>query len=210
MEMTANHTRKHPIIIFDLGGVLLDWDPRHLLRKLFPDNKEEMDHFLEVVCPQEWNINQDKGYPFPRAIRERQQLFPEYGEIIQAYYDRWEEMVAGQIQGTVDIMAELRKVGYPLYALSNWSSEMFNRIRGQFEFLDWFDDMVISSEVKMVKPHREIFDLLLSRIQGRAEDCLFIDDHAVNTDAAEALGFQTILFKSPEQLKKELAARGLM
>ena len=208
--MTTNDTRKYPILIFDLGGVLLDWDPRHLLRKLFPDDKAEMDHFLEVVCPQEWNINQDKGYPFTKAIEERKQLFPEYTDYIQAYYDRWEEMVAGQIQGTVDILAELRDAGYSLYVLSNWSMEMFDRVRYRFEFLEWFDEIIISSEIKMIKPHREIFDLLLSRIQSKAEDCLFIDDHTSNTNAAAALGLQTILFESPDQLRWILTDKGLL
>lgn len=208
--MAIENKTKSPAFIFDLGGVLIDWNPKHLLRKLFVGDEAAMEHFLAVVCPQTWNVTLDKGYSFAKAIEERVSMFPEYSSYIYAYYERWEEMVKGEIKETVDILSSLREAGYPLYALSNWSAETFNRVRDQFEFLTWFDDMIISGEVKMVKPHREIFDLLLERIQCEPEDCLFIDDHSSNTEAAESYGFQTILFSSPSQLKTELSERGLL
>ena len=119
-------------------------------------------------------------------------------------------MVAGQIQGTVDILAELRDAGYSLYVLSNWSMEMFDRVRYRFEFLEWFDEIIISSEIKMIKPHREIFELILSRIQGRRQiACSLMTMPLIPMPAAE-LGFQTILFKSPDQLRRILADKGLI
>ncbi len=197
-------------MIFDLGGVLIDWDPRHLFRKIFKDNKKEMDHFLTIVCPQEWNVQQDAGNSFQEAIEERIREFPEYSDLIRAYMDRWDEMVTGEIPGTVAVLADLRQAGYPLYALSNWSAETFQRIIGRFEFLKWFNEIIISGNVKVVKPDPAIYTLLLDRIQYEPQDCLFIDDSETNVEAARQLGFQIIRFTSAAQLWSALREKNFL
>ncbi len=195
---------KQPAIVFDLGGVLIDWQREHLYKKMFAGNEAGMQYFLDEVCSLEWNAQMDCGYPFARAIEERVKLFPEYEDYIRAYWTRWEEMVPGQISGTVDILAGLREQGYSLAVLSNWSAETHARVYKQFEFLHWFDEVVISGQVKLIKPSPAIFDLLLARLRRPAEECLFIDDSPANVQAASELGIQTILFASPEQLRTEL------
>lgn len=202
--------KKQPAIIFDLGGVLLDWNPRYLFRKMFNGDEAEMEHFLKTVCTSEWNHQQDKGYPIAQAIEERVQLFPEYSIYIHAYYERWEEAVKGEISATVEILSQLRDRDYPLFALSNWPRETFAQLRHKHEFLNWFDQIIVSGEVKMSKPDREIFELLLDRIQREPDECLFIDDREINIDAADRLGFQTILYESPQKLSEYLLNRGLL
>ena len=200
--MTTTQKRKTPAIVFDLGGVLIDWNPRYLFRKLFNGDEERVEQFLAEVCPQSWNVQMDRGYPFKKAIEERCQLFPDQAQYLHAYWERWDETISGAIPGTVEILAELRDAGYPLYVLSNWSAESYARVRAQFPFLDWFDDLVISGQIGLLKPNRDIFDYLLEKVGLPAEECLFIDDRAENTEAAQQFGFQTVLFTSPEELLK--------
>jgi len=208
--MAKKPQNNHPAFIFDLGGVLIDWNPLNLYTPMFEGRDAERDYFMSVVCPQEWNAQQDAGRPFPEAIEVRMQEFPEYAPYIEAYFSRWEEMITGEITGTVKILAALKDMGYPLYALSNWGSETYDMVHEQFEFLSWFQDRVISGKVKMVKPDPEIFEYLLKRIQREAQDCLFIDDTEENIVVAKRLGFETIHFVSPEQLENELCQRGLI
>jgi 2-haloacid dehalogenase len=208
--MTPTQASKKPAIVFDLGGVLLDWNPRHLFRKYFNGDEQQVEHFLTEICPQEWNLKQDAGYSFTQAIAEQKLRFPQYAQPIQAYQDRWEETVAGEIEGSVAILAELRDAGYPLYVLSNWAAETFARVRGKYAFLDWFDELIISAEVGLIKPDPAIFAYLLERVGLPAEECLFIDDHATNTEAAEKLGFQTVLFSTPEDLERDLQDREIL
>ena len=208
--MTLSKNKQRTAMVFDLGGVLIDWDPKHLFRKIFKDNKKEMDHFLTVVCPQEWNVQQDAGNSFSAAIEECIREFPEYSDLIRAYMDRWDEMVPGEIPGTVTVLAALRQAGYPLYALSNWSAETFQRIIGRFEFLKWFDEIIISGNVKVVKPDPAIYTMLLDRIQYKPQDCLFIDDSSTNVEAARQLGFQTIRFTSAEHLWSALREKNFL
>ncbi|MDX9864117.1 MAG: HAD family phosphatase [Anaerolineaceae bacterium] len=201
---------RQPAIIFDLGGVLIDWQREHLYKKMFAGDQAGMQYFLDEVCSLEWNAQMDCGYPFARAIEERVALFPEYEDYIRAYWTRWEEMVPGQISGTVDILAALRQQGYPLAVLSNWSAETHARVYRKFEFLHWFDEVVISGREKLIKPDPAIFHLLLDRLGRPAEECLFIDDSETNVRAAGELGIETVLFTSSEQLCTELRKRGII
>jgi len=197
-------------IVFDFGGVLMDWDPRYLFRGMFNGNEARMEYFLQAVCSQEWNIKQDAGYPFDKAIQERIELYPTYKPYIQAYHDRWIEMISGPIQGTVDILTSLRHDGFHLCALSNWSADTFPLVFELFEFLSWFDEVVLSGAVKLIKPDPAIYNLLLNRISREAHQCLFIDDHKDNIQAANQLGFQTIHFTSPKKLQAALTEKGLL
>jgi 2-haloacid dehalogenase len=197
-------------IIFDFGGVLIDWNPRYLYRKFFEDDPDAVECFLNEIGFIEWNSLQDEGRPFSVAIAELSGKFPHYEDLIRAYEERWEESVSGPIQPTVDMLYELKASGYPLYGLSNWSAETFERVRHKYAFMDCFDDIVISGEVKLIKPDPRIYKLLLERIDRRAEECLFIDDSEMNIAAANRLGFMTIRFESPPQLEDELYQLSLL
>jgi 2-haloacid dehalogenase len=197
-------------MVFDFGGVLLDWNPRHLYRKLFPHDAEAMERFLLEIGFTDWNVELDRGRPFAVAVAELSRLFPHHADLIRAYHERWDETVAGPIPATVEIVAALKQAGVPLYGLSNWSAETFRRVRPRYTFLDWFDVIVISGELGLVKPDPRIFTTLLARTGRAAGECLFVDDGEDNVVAARALGFDAIRFESPEQLRKELCARGVL
>ena len=199
-----------PAIVFDFGGVLLDWDPRYLYHKLFENDAEATERFLNEIGFVEWNLEQDRGRPFAVAVAELTARFPHYADFIKAYDERWEESLGGPIQATVNLLGALKRAGYALYGLSNWSAETFRRIRHRHAFLDWFDDIVLSGEVGITKPDPRIYDILLARIKRPAAECLFIDDSEANVAVAEQLGFETIRFTSPEQLQGELIRRGLL
>jgi 2-haloacid dehalogenase len=191
-------------IIFDFGGVLLEWDPRHLYRRFFPDHPQAMEDFLAEINFYEWNAQQDEGRPFAVGIAELSTQFPQHAHLIQAYYDHWEDSITGAITGTVDILHQLKQKGYPLYGLSNWSAETYPRARHNYPFFGLFDDVLLSGEVKLIKPDPAIFNLLLARIGYSASECLLIDDSQPNVEAAKSLGFNIVQFKSPIQLKSEL------
>jgi 2-haloacid dehalogenase len=193
-----------PAIVFDFGGVLVDWDPRYLYRKLF-DSENAIEVFLRETGFFEWNLQQDAGRPFKEAIAEMCEKFPQHCEMISAYDQRYEESLRGPITATVEILKELKDAGYPLYGLSNWPDEKFRLVRHQFPFFEWFDDLVISGEVRLAKPDPRIFELMLARIGRPPQECVFIDDSARNVGVARQLGFQTIHFRSPEQLRSELS-----
>jgi 2-haloacid dehalogenase len=197
-------------IVFDLGGVLIDWNPRHLYRKMFDGDEEAMEKFLSEICTSEWNARQDEGRPFAEATEELVTRHPDHAEFIRAFFDRWPEMIGGAIEQTVGILDELKRTGYEIYALSNWSAETFPQARKRFGVLDWFDFIVISGEIGLVKPSREIFDFLLEKTGRRAEELIFIDDSPTNVIAARSLGFNAIQFCSPRQLRDELIFRGLL
>jgi len=199
-----------PTIIFDYGGVLLDWNPRYLYRKLFPGDEQAMERFLAEIGFSEWNVQQDAGRPFSVAVAELCARYPHYCDLIRAYDERFLEAVGGAIPGTVDILGHLHRAGFPLYGLSNWSAEKFRLVRPRYAFFDWFQGMVISGEVGIVKPDPRIFHLLLEQVARPANECLLIDDSAANIAAAQCLGFQTILFRSPAQLEAEMSSRGLL
>lgn len=197
-------------IIFDFGGVLIDWDPKYLYRKLF-DREEEMLHFLENVCTSDWNEEQDAGRPIEDATKLLVDRFPEHEEYIKAYYGRWEEMLGGAIEGTVDLLQALKdSERYRIYGLTNWSAETFPIAKDRFEFLNWFDGIVVSGEEKNRKPFPEFYQLLLDRYSVKAEEALFIDDNLRNIEAANKLGIQTIAFRSPDQLRLELQEKNIL
>jgi 2-haloacid dehalogenase len=196
-------------VVFDLGGVLIDWDPRYLYRQLF-DDPGEMESFLAEVTTTEWNAHQDAGRPWAEAIELLVATYPERRELIEAFHRRWPEMLAGEIQGTVDVLGELRAAGVRLIALSNWSAEMFPVARERFGFLAWFEGIVISGDVGVNKPDRRIFEHLVERFGIEPAAALFIDDSPANVDAARAMGFRAIQFTDPTALRIELVRFGLL
>jgi 2-haloacid dehalogenase len=201
---------RRSVAVFDLGGVLLDWNPRHLYRKLFAGDEAAMEHFLANVCTTEWNQRQDAGRPFADAVRE---LMPGHADklhLIEAFGQRFDEMIAGPVAGVVEVLAELKERGVPLYALSNWSAETFPPQRSRFAFLAWFDGIVISGMEGVMKPDPRIFRILCERYRLAPESAVFIDDVAANAQAASALGIQGIHFRSADQLRRELLAVGLL
>jgi 2-haloacid dehalogenase len=198
------------VAIFDLGGVLLEWDPRHLYRKLFAGDDAAMEAFLAEVCTKEWNERQDAGRTFAEATRA---LLPRHADkvaLIEAFGARFGEMIPGPIDGVVDVLAEVRDRGVPIYALTNWSAETFPPQRARFPFLDWFRDIVVSGEEGVIKPDPRIFRILLERNDVDPAEAVFIDDVAANAAAASALGLHGIHFRSPAQLRRDLAAVGIL
>lgn len=189
-------------VVFDLGGVLIDWDPRYLYRKLLP--AEEVDAFIRDVVPFDWNIQMDAGKPFAEAIAERVSAHPEHAELLQAYIERWDEMLGGSIDGTVEILEELSATGVPLFALTNWSAETFHHAEARFPFLNHFRDILVSGRERMKKPNPEIYRRLLERNQLSSNEGVFIDDTLPNVHAAEGVGMTGIHFKSPHQLRLAL------
>ncbi|MFN0119852.1 MAG: HAD family hydrolase [Blastocatellia bacterium] len=198
-----------PAIIFDLGGVLVDWNPRYLYRKLFV-SEADMEIFLRDICDGDWNEQQDAGRPFAEGVALLCAQHPEHTALIRAFHERWIEMVAGPIEGTVEIFRELRAAGYQIAALSNWSAETWALTRPLYPFFDWFEEMVISGHEGVIKPNPRIYQILLQRIGRRAHECVFIDDSMKNIGAARAMGFRTIQFRSPEQARRELNAMQIL
>jgi 2-haloacid dehalogenase len=190
-------------IIFDLGNVLLGWDARRLYQRFFPD-LQAVNSFLEQIQFEEWNARLDAGVPFRQGVAELSQKFPQHAELIAAYDIDWLESLTGTYDETVEIVRQLKQAGWTLRLLSNFSSEKFNLIQASLPFLSLFEDKIISGEHHLVKPDPAIFHLTLQRIQRKAEECLFIDDSLANIEAANALGFQTIHYHSPTQLRSAL------
>ena len=197
-------------VVFDLGGVLIDWNPRHLYRKLFPGDEAAMEAFLATVVNDEWNVQQDAGRLFAEAVAEASARHPRHAALIDAFHSRWEEMLAGPIHDSVALLDGLRRRGVPLYALTNWSRETFPIARARFDFLTWFRGIVVSGEERLIKPDPAIFRCLLERYGLEASTTLFIDDSGKNTDAARGLGFQVHHFRSPETLCAALDGYGLL
>ncbi len=197
-------------IVFDLGGVLLDWDPYYLYRKLLGDDRQAVERYLKAVDFYRWNSENDRGRPMAQGTAELIARFPEYRDLILAYDERYLESINGAIQPAVEIARSLKDLGYALYGLSNWPAEKFTLVRPQYPFFDWFADLVISGDVRLAKPDKAIFELLLRRIGRPAGECLFIDDHDRNILAARELGFQAILFQSPQQLETDLRRMGIL
>ena len=192
-------------VIFDLGGVLIDWNPEYVYLEVFNGDREKMKWFFDEICTIDWNENQDAGYPLQQATEERVKLFPEYEEWIRTYYGRWEEMLGKQIDGTVTILKQLiDNPNYKVVALTNWSAETFPIALERFDFLHWFEGIVVSGTEKMRKPFNEIYELTLNRFNIEASKSLFIDDNARNIEAAKKMGINTIRFNNPTQLKSEL------
>ena len=197
-------------VVFDLGGVLIDWNPRYLYRTLFDGDEAAMEHFLTHVCSPEWNHRQDAGRSFADGCAELVREFPDARPLIEAWRERFDETLGGPIAGTVEILAALRDRGVPLYALSNWWAETFPIARARFDFLGWFDGIVISGEFGAAKPDPRIFAHLLETYGLRADATVFIDDVPANVAAAAAAGMQTILFTDPAALRASLRELDLL
>jgi 2-haloacid dehalogenase len=196
-------------IIFDLGGVLIDWNPRYVYRKIFK-TEEEVDWFLTNVTTPEWNENQDAGYPLHKATQELIAKHPEWEPEIKAYYGRWLEMLGEDIHETVEILRQLKQTGkYKLYALTNWSAETFPHALERFEFFKAFDGVVVSGQEKMRKPSAEFYKIVMDRYHLDPAKTIFIDDSLRNVKGAEALGITGVHFHNPLQLRDELRRKGI-
>lgn len=197
-------------IIFDLGGVLIDWNPDYVFDEKYFASLEQRDFFFQNVCTPDWNENQDAGYPIAKATEEKLAEFPEWQKPIKDFYGRWVEMLGGPIEGTVDIFKKLKENDtLKFFALTNWSAETFPIALERFDFLHWFDGRVVSGEEKMRKPFPEFYQLLLNRYDVKPGSALFIDDNLRNVKAAEELGIKSILFKEASQLDLELRKFGI-
>lgn len=195
-------------VIFDLGGVLIDWNPRHLYRKLF-DDEDAMETFLREVCAPSWNLEQDRGRPWAQAIAELSARHPDQAGLIGAYRGRWPEMLNGPIAGTVAILEMLHKDGVPLFALTNWSAETFPHAEALYPFLGRFRAIVVSGRIGLVKPDAAIYRHAIARFGVDPARTAFIDDSARNVAGAAAAGLHAIRYTGPEALRRDLAALGL-
>ncbi len=198
------------IVVFDLGGVLIDWNPRHLYRKLFAGDDAAMEHFLTNVCTQDWNEGQDGGRSFADAAALLKADHPDKGHLIDAFGDRFDEMMSGAIEGSVEILGALRARDVPLFGLTNWSAETYPLAFRRFEFLRWFRGILVSGEVGVIKPDPRIFRLLFERFAIAPEEAVYIDDNPRNAAAATALGMHGIHFTDPPALRREIVALGLL
>jgi 2-haloacid dehalogenase len=196
-----------PVLIFDLGGVVLDWNPRHLFRKLIPDEAAR-EWFLTEVCSPGWNLQMDAGKPSAEGVAELSARYPGQAGLISAYWERWTEMLGGPIPGTSELITELAGSGRELYAISNFPGEVWPATMAAFPILNCFKDIVVSSFVGVCKPDPRIFTLALRRFGVAAEDCLFIDDVAANVDGARAAGIEAVQFTSAAALRRLLATAG--
>jgi 2-haloacid dehalogenase len=197
-------------IIFDLGAVLIDWNPHYMYRTIFTD-EEEMKDFLATVCTSDWNEEQDAGRSLQEGTEILVKQFPEHEANIRAFYTRWEEMLGDAFEDTVEVFKELKESNkYKIYALTNWSAETFPVALGRFEFLHWFDGIVVSGAEKMRKPTTAFYQILLDRHRVNAGEALFIDDNYRNILAAEALGIKSIHFTSAELLREQLVQLGIL
>jgi len=198
-------------IIFDLGGVLIDWNPEYVYLEAFKGNRKKMENFFDEVCTFDWNENQDAGYPLADATEDRIALFPEQADLIRMYYGRWEEMLRGPISGTVSILKKLiNNNGYRVFALTNWSAETFPIALKRFDFLHWFEGIVVSGTEKTRKPFPEIYETTLERYGLKASESIFIDDNERNIIAANLFGIQTIKFLNPHQLEEDLKTKEIL
>lgn len=204
-------TNKIDTIIFDLGGVLVDWKPEYLYRKVFNGNEKKVQWFLSNICTSAWNAEQDGG----RTIEEAENLkiaeFPGHEDLIRLYYSQWHQMFSGPIEENVELFKQLKASGnYKIYALTNWSAEKWELALELFPFFQYFDGVVVSGQEKMRKPFPEIYELILNRFQIIPENAIFIDDNEENVIAAKALKINGVHYKSPQQLLNELQAYKLI
>lgn len=200
---------RRSIAVFDLGGVLIRWDPRNLYRKLISGDAE-VERFLATVCTEEWNERQDAGRTFAEAEAEAIARHPDKADLIRAWHARFDEMIPGALDEVVGILEELRRRGVPLYAVSNWSAETFLSQPARFPFLGWFRDIVVSGREGVIKPDSRIFEILLRRNAIDAREAVFIDDVPANAAAATGLGFHGIPFRDAGALRAELMRVGLL
>lgn len=196
-------------VLFDLGGVLIDWNPRHLYRRLFAEERR-MEDFLATICTQAWNEEHDLGRPFAEGVRLLTARYPHWAAEIRAYDERWGEMLKGPIADSVALLGKLRERGVALFALTNWSAEKFPIARARFDFLDWFTGIVVSGEERLKKPDPRIFALAATRFRLDPGATLFIDDSPHNAAAAARLGFRAHHFADAAGLRRALVGHGLL
>ena len=197
-------------IIFDLGGVLIDWNPEYVYLKEFRGDRAKMDWFLNHVCAWDWNVNQDAGYPIMQATQERIALFPEYETLIKMYYGRWEEMLGYTHDGTLAILKKLvDNPAYRVLALTNWSGETWPKAIAKFDWLQWFEGILVSGDEKMRKPFAPIYNLMLDRYDINAQEAVFIDDSHANVQGFESVGITGIHFKDAATLEIQLRTLGI-
>lgn len=198
-------------IIFDLGGVLVDWNPRYVFNEQYFGSKEKLDYFFSNVCTADWNEEQDAGKSIVTATQELIQQFPEWEQSIRDFYGRWTEMLRGPVHGTVNIFRELRGSGkYKIYALTNWQANLFDIALVRYDFLHWFDGRVVSGEEGTRKPFADFYQILFDRYNVDPAKALFIDDSLRNVKAAQALNLHAHHFSSPEALNSFLKGEGLL
>ena len=198
------------IVIFDLGGVLIDWNPRHLYRKLFASDEAAMEAFLATVCTHDWNRCQDAGRSFAEGARLLKAEHPNKAALIDAYGARFDEMMPGPIAGSVEILADLQQRGVPLYGLTNFSAETYPPTVARFEFLRWLRGVVVSGEVGVIKPDPRIYEIAIERFAIDPDRAVYIDDVRINAEAAVRFGIHGIHFTSAASLRVELASLGLL
>lgn len=192
-------------IIFDLGGVLIDWSPKYVFDENYFDSLEKRDYFFENICTSDWNEEQDAGRSIVEATQELIKKFPDWEQAIRDFYGRWTEMLKGPIVETVEIFRQLKQSGkYKFYALTNWQASLFDIPLVRYDFLHWFDGRVVSGEEKTRKPFQEFYQRLLDRYNVDPAKSLFIDDNLRNVKAAEGMGINSIYFISSKKLKEEL------
>jgi HAD superfamily hydrolase (TIGR01509 family) len=197
------------IVVFDIGNVLLRWNPRYLYRKVF-DDEERMERFLVTALSMDFVSHTDIVADFAGALVERAKDFPEFAQELSMFHKRWIETLGGPIEENVALLRRLRASGKPVYALSNFARETFALAECHHDFLGEFDDRVISGHVGVVKPEPRIYQILFERVGRQPSELLFIDDSAPNVRAAEALGMPAIHFRPGVDLKSELVARGAL
>ena len=190
-------------IVFDFGGVLVDWNPHHLYDKYF-GSREKAEWFLNNICLYSWNLQMDGGKPFAEGVAELQAKHPEWSEAIAIYHTRWIEMMNGEIEGMASVIRRLKAAGYGVYGLTNWSAETFPMIRDTYPVFQEFDGIVVSGEEHLLKPDAAIYKCLLERYALQAEESLFVDDNADNVVGARNVGMKAIQFTSAEELEREL------
>jgi 2-haloacid dehalogenase len=202
-------TSKITTVVFDIGNVLIQWDPRHLYRRIFA-TPEEVEHFLSTICTSAWNLELDRGRPFAEGVAELVARHPEHEAPIRAFDERWNEMAPGLVQGTLALMERLEARAVPLYAITNFSGEKFAEARLRFPFLDRFRGVIVSAHVRLLKPERAIFELFLARYRLQAQECLFIDDSAANVAGARAVGLTAHHFRDATGLERTLIEHRLI
>jgi 2-haloacid dehalogenase len=197
-------------IIWDLGGVLIDWSPRYVFNESYFESEEKREYFFTHICSNDWNEEQDAGRSIVEATQELVNQFPEWESAIRDYYGRWTEMLKGPIHETVDLFRQLKDSGkFKMYALTNWQANLFDIALVRYNFLHWFDGRVVSGEEKTRKPFPEFYQRLLDRYQVNPATALFIDDNLRNVKAAEALGIRSIHFENTRQLRQHLEQKGI-
>lgn len=196
-------------VVFDLGNVVIGWNPEHVFRDLFGDDRARMDWFLTKICPSAWNAQQDAGYPIALATEERVALYPAWEKEIRAYYGRWIEMISGPVPGTCELLQDIKAAGLPLYALSNWSTELFPLVADTLPAFKLFDRIFLSGSYKMIKPEARFYEAALKEIAIPREALVFTDDNADNVEASNKLGLKAFLFTTAEQLRADLRGIGV-